>query len=86
VLWGGGSKGVAFLTTLGLSLDDVAYAVDINPNKTGTYMAGTGQEIVAPDFLKSYRPDVVIIMNPVYLQEITQNLAGMGLTPEIMTV
>jgi hypothetical protein len=86
VLWGGGSKGVAFLTTLSLSLDDIAYAVDINPNKTGTYMAGTGQEIVSPDFLISYRPDVVIIMNPVYLQEITHDLAGMGITPEILTV
>jgi hypothetical protein len=49
VLWGGGSKGVAFLTTLGQSLDDIAYAVDINPIKHGTFMAGTGQEIIAPE-------------------------------------
>lgn len=86
VLWGGGSKGVAFLTTLGLTLDDVGYAVDINPNKTGTFMAGTGQEIVAPDFLREYKPDVVIIMNPVYLDEITQDLTEMGLAPEIRTM
>lgn len=86
VLWGGGSKGVAFLTTLGLLLDDIGYAVDINPNKTGTFMAGTGQEIVAPEFLSSYRPDVVIIMNPVYREEITQDLAKMGLSPDIRTV
>jgi hypothetical protein len=86
VLWGGGSKGVAFLTTLGLTLDDVRYAVDINPNKTGTFMAGTGQEIVAPEFLKSYQPDVVIIMNPIYRTEITHDLATMGLAPDIRTV
>ncbi|MCL4805744.1 MAG: methyltransferase domain-containing protein, partial [Anaerolineae bacterium] len=71
VLWGGGSKGVAFLTTLDQTLADIGYAVDINPIKTGTFMAGTGQEIVAPSFLKQYRPDVVIIMNPVYREEIT---------------
>lgn len=86
VLWGGGSKGVAFLTTLGQSVDEIAYAVDINPIKTGTFMAGTGQEIVAPAFLKEYLPDVVIIMNPVYCEEITADLKAMGLSPEIRTL
>jgi hypothetical protein len=86
VLWGGGSKGVAFLTTLGLTLDDVAYAVDINPIKHGTFMAGTGQEIVAPEFLRDYRPDVVIIMNPVYRAEVTADLTALGLSPEILTL
>lgn len=86
VLWGGGSKGVAFLTTLGQTLDEIAYAVDINPIKTGTFMAGTGQEIIAPAFLADYRPDVVIIMNPVYRDEITRDLAVMGLSPEILTL
>lgn len=77
---------MAFLTTLGQTLDDIAYAVDINPIKTGTFMAGTGQEIVAPSFLQEYRPDVVIIMNPVYLDEITRDLHAMGLSPEIYTL
>ena len=86
VLWGGGSKGVAFLTTLGQSIDDIAYAVDINPIKHGTFMAGTGQEIVAPAFLQSYRPDVVIIMNPVYRAEVTADLTALGLNPEIRTL
>ncbi|MBP9657466.1 MAG: methyltransferase domain-containing protein [Candidatus Promineofilum sp.] len=86
VLWGGGSKGVAFLTTLGQTLADIACAVDINPIKTGTFMAGTGQEIVAPLFLKTYRPDVVIIMNPVYREEISRDLEAMGLSPEIRTL
>ena len=86
VLWGGGSKGVAFLTTLNQTLADIACAVDINPIKTGTFMAGTGQEIVAPSFLKTYRPDVVIIMNPVYREEISRDLEAMGLSPEIRTL
>jgi len=86
VLWGGGSKGVAFLTTLNQTIEDIAYAVDINPIKTGTFMAGTGQEIVAPSYLTEYRPDVVIIMNPVYRDEITHDLTTMGLSPEIKTL
>jgi SAM-dependent methyltransferase len=86
VLWGGGSKAVSFLTTLGLGLDQIEYAVDINPNKTGTFLAGLGQETVAPEFLHSYKPDTVIIMNPIYREEITSILDEMGLAVEILTV
>lgn len=85
VLWGSGSKAVAFLTTLRI-LDEVEYVVDINPNKEGTFMAGTGQEIVGPAFLQEYEPDVVIVMNPVYTDEIRATLADLGLEPRIMTV
>lgn len=86
VLWGGGSKGVAFLTTLGQTRDDIAYAVDINPLKHATFMAGTGQEIIAPESLQTFRPDVVIIMNPVYRDEVTADLAALGLSPQIETL
>jgi 2-polyprenyl-3-methyl-5-hydroxy-6-metoxy-1,4-benzoquinol methylase len=85
VLWGSGSKGVAFLTTLDLT-DEVAYTVDVNPHKHGTFMAGTGHEIVGPDVLVDERPDVVIIMNPIYRNEIERDLARRGLAPEILTV
>jgi hypothetical protein len=73
VLWGGGSKAVAFLTTLDVQ-DEIAYAVDVNPRRHGTFIAGTGQEIVAPAFLADYRPDVVLVMSPIYLPEITAEL------------
>lgn len=85
VVWGSGSKGVAFLTTLGIS-NEIEYVVDINPYRQGTYMAGTGQRVVAPDYLKTYQPDAVIIMNPVYRDEIQQDLDRMGLHPRILTL
>ena len=85
VIWGSGSKGVAFLTTLGIN-EEVKYAVDINPYRQGTYMAGTGHEIVSPGFMKEYRPDVVIVMNAVYKEEISRELSGMGLASEIWLV
>ncbi len=85
VLWGGGSKAVAFLTTLGVR-DEIEYVVDINPHKWGTYIAGTGQEIVAPAFLPEYKPDVVIVMNPIYRNEIQQDLDRMGVTAELKLV
>jgi SAM-dependent methyltransferase len=85
-LWGGGSKAVAFLTTLQISTEMIQYVVDINPYKAGTYLAGTGHEIVAPEFLKSYKPDVVIAMNPIYHAEIQQNLHELGVQAKLISV
>lgn len=85
VVWGSGSKGVAFLTTLG-AVEEIRYVVDINPFRAGMFMPGTGQEIVPPEFLAGYRPDLVIVMNPVYQDEIRGDLERMGLSPEMTTV
>ncbi len=85
VLWGGGSKGVAFLTTLGLT-DEIAGVVDINPNKANTFMAGSGHRIVAPSTLTEIRPDVVIVMNPIYTNEISAELSALGIDAEIRPI
>ena len=85
VLWGSGSKAVAFLTTLGI-IDEVEHVVDINPYRQGCYMAGTGHRIVAPDFLKEFKPDVVIAMNAIYKDEIQKKIQNLGLAPEILTL
>lgn len=85
VLWGSGSKGVAFLTTLGIK-DAIEYVVDINPYRQGTFMPGTGQDIIAPAFLKDYQPDSVIIMNPIYAPEIEEELKALDLSPEVYTL
>jgi SAM-dependent methyltransferase len=85
VIWGAGSKGVAFLTTLGLGEDAVEYAVDINPHRHGQFMATTGQEIIGPKRLTQQKPDVVIVMNPIYKQEIEADLQKLGLNPEVLT-
>lgn len=82
VLWGSGSKAVSFLTTLELT-SEIEHVVDINPYRQGCYMPITAQKIVAPDFLAGYRPDLVIVMNAVYVAEITNMLNGLGLSPEV---
>lgn len=85
VIWGASSKGVAFLTSL-RNGEVVEYAVDINPHKQGQFMPGAGQQIVGPEFLNNYRPDLVIPMNPIYLDEIGADLEGRGLTPDLLAV
>jgi len=87
VLWGAGSKAVGFLSTLGAGVgEEIEYVVDINPRKEGTYLAGTGQRIVAPDFLREYAASLVIVMNPIYLEEIRGQLQEMGLNPDVMAL
>ena len=85
VIWGSGSKAVAYLTTMGISAQ-IEYVVDINPYKHGKYLAGTGHEIVPPKFLKEYKPDFVIAMNPIYCDEIQRDLDEMEVKAELSVV
>ena len=61
----------------------VSRAVDINPIKAGTFLAGSGVEVIAPGSLTSPPPDHVIIMNPIYTPEISSQLSGLLLDPQI---
>jgi hypothetical protein len=83
VIWGGGSKGVSFLTTLGIA-EEIDYVVDVNPYKQGLFMAGTGHEVVGPDYLRDHQPDLVVAMNPIYLPEIAAELAAQGVDAELI--
>lgn len=85
VVWGAGSKAVAFLNALG-SDDAVECCVDINPFRQGRYMAGTGHQIVSPSHLKPSPPDAVVVMNPIYVPEIRRETSGLGLRPEILPI
>jgi hypothetical protein len=60
--------------------------VDLNPRKQGMYIAGVGQKIVYPEFLQDYQPEIIIIMNPIYEQEIRQLTDNLGLKPELILV
>lgn len=84
-IWGGGSKAVAFMTTLEID-QEIKYIVDINPYKHDHYLPGTGQKVVAPDFLKEYQPDVILLMNPIYEEEVSRDLNVLGLNPDILPI
>jgi SAM-dependent methyltransferase len=81
-LWGGGSKGVTFLNALPAAAA-IGSVVDINPRKHNLFVSGTGHRIEAPETLRAYRPDLVLLTNPAYLSEIRQQLADLGVQPEI---
>jgi hypothetical protein len=84
VVWGAGARGVTLLNIL--KDDRIQYVVDINPNKKGHFIPGTAQEIVAPNFLVSYQPDYVFIINAVYKQEIESNLRELNVKSYVLTL
>lgn len=85
VLWGSGSKAVSFLTTLNVG-DKIDYVTDINPYRHNHYMPITAQRIVPPNELVSIKPDLVIVMNRVYEDEIRADLSALGLSPRIKSL
>jgi SAM-dependent methyltransferase len=83
VVWGAGSKGVTFLNVMKVE-KQIEYVVDVNPRKQRLFVPGTGQQIVQPEALESYRPDTVIVMNPLYSGEIQRMATSMNIAVELL--
>jgi hypothetical protein len=87
VLWGSGSKAVSFLSSVGeIGTAAVRYVVDINPFRQNCFIPGAGQQIVGPQFLADYKPELVIAMNSIYIEEIESDLRNLGLRPTVMPI
>lgn len=85
VLWGGGSKGVTFLNVMH-STNTVDTVIDINPRKQGKFVSGSGEVIQPPKHLKEKPADVILVMNPNYLDEIRKMLGEMQVEAELWLV
>ena len=84
-VWGSGSKAVAFLSAVSRddAVDDV---VDINPLRRGHFMPRSGHRIVGPGDLAHTVPDTVIVMNPIYRDEVVAELHGLEISPQVLTL
>lgn len=83
VLWGAGSKGVSFVNALRAG-DAIDALIDLNPHKHGRFVPGTGHEVRAPASLAARPPDAVIVMNPLYADEIAAALRALGVAAELL--
>jgi len=83
--WGAGEHGINFLNILNIK-ELMPYIVDINPNRIGKFLPGTGQKVVAPEFLIEYKPDLVMITNPTYKTEIQEHVRRLGVTCEFLVL
>ena len=68
-IWGAGAKGVTLANLIDPKRKWIACVVDLNPNKQGHYIPGTGHPIVGCQYLPEYGIKTAILMNPNYRQE-----------------
>jgi len=81
-VWGAGSKGTSFLSMVPAA-SRVDSVVDVNPAKKGRFVPGSGHEICAPADLGDRGIAHVVVMNPIYRDEIAAELASLGMTPGV---
>jgi SAM-dependent methyltransferase len=86
VIWGAGSKGIAYANAVGGVTNALTAAVDLNTRKQGLFIPGAGLPIVAPEGLADFAPDIVLISNRLYRSEIEQRLAALGIRAEILEI
>ena len=84
-LWGAGSKGVTFLNVVGGG-EGIEHVIDVNDRKHGRHVPGTGQLVRGPDALGTLRPDVVLVMNRLYVDEIRGRVEAAGAGAEVVVV
>ncbi len=78
MLWQGSSKTVGFLSSLAHP-EVIDGAVDVNPQRHGIFLPGSGLPVYAPEKLKEIKPRHVILMNPAYQEEVAKMLTALRL-------
>ena len=84
-LWGAGSKGVTFLNVAD-SERRIASVFDVNPRKHGRHVPGSGQRILAPADVAAVGAETVLVMNPLYADEVAELVHAAGSTAGVVLV
>lgn len=79
-IWGGTGKAAAFMHQFGVDAQRFPLVVDSDPGKVGSFVPGTGQEIVFRDVLKNTPIDVVIIPTQWRAMDIMAEMAKEGIS------
>lgn len=83
-LWGAGAKGATFANLVDPDCAIIDCVIDLNPNKQGRYIPGTGHPIVAPASLPVRGVNSAVLMNPNYREENLQLLAEAGIELDLI--
>lgn len=79
VIWGGGAKGNTFLNLFDPERAYISFVIDINPQKWGKFIAGTGHQIYPPEEIAHQNISTIFIMNPNYKDEIQETLKQLSI-------
>ncbi|MNY47131.1 hypothetical protein D3C86_1823740 [compost metagenome] len=83
-LWGAGAKGVTFANLLDPARKLIDCIVDLNPDKQGKFIPGSGHPIINYEELQEREINAIIVMNPNYEAEIRQLILDLGLSIDIL--
>lgn len=78
-IWGGTGKAAAFINQFGADAMRFPVVVDSDPDKVGTFVPGTGQEIQFRDVLKTAPTEVIIIPTQWRAKDILEEMAREGI-------
>jgi SAM-dependent methyltransferase len=81
--WGAAGRGITFLNLVDPE-GAIRHVVEINPARQGKYIPGTGALVVAPESLVEYRPDVILLTNVTYANEIKLQVNRLELNCEFL--
>ena len=81
VVWGAAGRGTTFVGAM--PEDRILAVADNNPARQGSFVAGTGHPIVAPEALLELAPDRIVLTNATYADEILRQLTSLGVDAEI---
>lgn len=85
VAYGAAAKGNTLLNFCNVTCDDIAYVVDLNPNKQGKFMPGSKIPIVSLSALTDLKPDSILLLPWNLSNEILISLKSLGLKSKILT-
>lgn len=86
VIWGAGSKGITFANALGEAAKPLVAMVDLNTRKHGLMAPGVALPVVAPEALQDIQPDLVLISNALYKNEIMTKVQDMSISPDFKVI
>lgn len=86
VIWGAGSKGISFSIMVPSQPGTLSAMIDVNDRKHGKFIPGTGLKVGAPEDVAKLSPDLVLIANSLYSDEIEKTVRGFGISPDFATI
>jgi SAM-dependent methyltransferase len=81
-IWGAGARALLFLNQVE-NKDHIGMVVDINPTRQGKFLAHVGVRIDPPVALREFQPDLILVSNSAFADEIRQQAAELGLSAEL---
>ena len=85
-VWGGTGKGAAFINYLDMKAERFPLVVDSDPDKAGTFVPGTGQEIRFRDYLLENPVEVILITTQWRARDIVAEITQCGISYEKILV